>query len=90
MYALTVYRYPQIHNFLFSVEVKFISTVRPKETQTEHFVSYLQIITMTKRTITVLQMVFNPLRTKLYLSEFKTQFVPRSKHSLPQLYKPIS
>jgi len=28
---------------------------------------------------------FNPLRTKLYLSDLKTQFVPCSKHSLPRL-----
>ena len=27
----------------------------------------------------------NPLRTKLYLSDLKTQFVPHSKHSLPRL-----
>ena len=26
--------------------------------------------------------LFNPLSTKLYLSDLKTQFVPRSKHSL--------
>jgi hypothetical protein len=25
---------------------------------------------------------FNPLRTKLYLSDLKAQFVPRSKHSV--------
>jgi hypothetical protein len=25
---------------------------------------------------------FNPLRTKIYLSDLRTQFVPRSKHSL--------
>jgi hypothetical protein len=28
---------------------------------------------------------FNPLRSKLYPSELKTQSVPRSKHSLPRL-----
>ena len=28
---------------------------------------------------------FNHLRTKLYMSNLKTQFVPRRKHSLPQL-----
>jgi hypothetical protein len=28
---------------------------------------------------------FNTLRTKLYLSDMNTQFVPRSKHSLPRL-----
>jgi len=33
---------------------------------------------------------FNLLMTTLYLSDLKTQFVPRSKHSLPRLYKPIS
>ena len=27
----------------------------------------------------------NPLSTKLYLSDLKTQFVPRRKHSLPWL-----
>ena len=27
----------------------------------------------------------NPLKTKLYLSDLKIQFVPRSKHSLPRL-----
>ena len=27
----------------------------------------------------------NPLSMKLYLSDLKTQFVPRSKHSLPRL-----
>jgi hypothetical protein len=31
-----------------------------------------------------------PLRTKLYLFDLKTQSVPRSKHSLPRLYKPVS
>ena len=29
--------------------------------------------------------LFNPLKTKPYLSNLKTQFVPRSKHSLPRL-----
>ena len=29
-----------------------------------------------------LELVINPLITKLYLSDLKTQFVPRSKHSL--------
>jgi hypothetical protein len=29
-------------------------------------------------------------RTKLYLSDLKTQFVPRSKRFLPRLQKPIS
>ena len=28
---------------------------------------------------------FNPLRTKLYLSNLKTQFVPRRKHFPPRL-----
>ena len=28
---------------------------------------------------------FNPLSTKLYMSNLKTHFVPRSKHSLPRL-----
>ena len=32
----------------------------------------------------------NPLITKLNLSNLKTQFVPRSKHYLPRLQKPIS
>ena len=35
--------------------------------------------------IIVRNMVFNPLRTKLYLSNLKTQFVSRRKHSLPRL-----
>ena len=30
-------------------------------------------------------MLFNPLSTKLYLSDLKTHFVPRSKHSLLRL-----
>ena len=30
-------------------------------------------------------MNFNPLSTKLYLSDLKTHFVPRSKHSLLRL-----
>ena len=33
---------------------------------------------------------FNPLSTILYLSDLKSQFVLRSKHSLPQLQKPLS
>jgi len=28
---------------------------------------------------------FNTVRTKLYLSQLKTQFVPRTKHSVPRL-----
>jgi hypothetical protein len=28
---------------------------------------------------------FNPLGTKLHLSDLNTNFVPRSTHSLPQL-----
>jgi len=34
--------------------------------------------------------LLNPLGTKLYLSFLKTQSVPRSKHPLLRLYKPIS
>ena len=30
-------------------------------------------------------MGINPLRTKLYLSNLKTHFVPRSKHYLPRI-----
>ena len=33
---------------------------------------------------------FDRLKTKLYLSDLKTQFVPRSKQSMPPLYKPVS
>jgi len=29
--------------------------------------------------------IYNPLMTKLYLSDLKTQLVPRSEHSLPWL-----
>ena len=32
-------------------------------------------------------LIANPLSTKLYLSDLKTQSVPRSKHSLPRLQK---
>jgi len=104
MYALTVYRYPQMHNFrsvhnwnsyplCFTVQLNSInaelnaicyllallgahrilhfSRIRIKDSKREHFVSYLQITTKTKRTITVLHLVFNLLRTKLYLSDLK-------------------
>jgi hypothetical protein len=30
-----------------------------------------------------------PLRTELYPSDLKTQFVPHSKRSLPRLYEPM-
>jgi len=31
-----------------------------------------------------------PLRTKLYPSDLKTQFVPRNKHYLPRFLKQLS
>jgi len=34
--------------------------------------------------ITIKEIQFNPLRTKMYPSNLKTEFVPRSKQSLPR------
>ena len=34
--------------------------------------------------------IINPLSTKAYLSDLKNKFVPRSKHTPSQLYKPDS
>jgi hypothetical protein len=39
----------------------------------------------TKTTYQIYGAELNPLRTKLYLSDIKTPFVPRSKHVLPLL-----
>ena len=39
----------------------------------------------TKTTYQIYSVELNPLRTKLYLSDIRTQFVPRSKHSLSRL-----
>ena len=32
----------------------------------------------------------HPLNTKLYLSDLKTQFVPRNKHTLLRFQNPVS
>jgi hypothetical protein len=39
--------------------------------------------------VSILTQYINPLGTKVYLSQLETQSVPRSKHSLPRLQKPI-
>ena len=42
----------------------------------------MQHIVVPRSCLYVCVYMINPLSTKLYLSDLKTQFVPRSKHSL--------
>jgi len=45
----------------------------------------LNIYLKTKIIYQIYSVEFNPLRIKIYLSDLKTQFVPRSKHFPPRL-----
>ena len=52
-------------------DAQFGHSLLPRDTSgQQHFLKFL---------------LFNPLRTKFYPSDLKTQFVPRSKHSLLRL-----
>ena len=82
---MTLERISQFVEGSYRVSVYFLCGIFPS------FRVLKLIIQLVKRHVvrtglsSVFGLAFNPLSTKLYLSNLKTQFVPRGKHFLPRL-----